>query len=83
MTDTSIKAWTDAARHDPAEYLPTMSHVRVYPYSPGSMNLQIRSEGKITDHGSKQWQVISNAHLDVDAARKLYAALGDWIESQS
>lgn len=81
--DNIIKASTDAARHDPdTEHLPSMSHVRAYGYSPGHMNLQIRSEGKISDHGSKQWWVISNARLDVETAVALHTALQEWIEEQ-
>lgn len=82
MTPTSIKTWTDASRHDPTEHLPNMSHVQAFPYSPARMTLQIRSEGKITGHGSKHWQIISNARLDIDGAMELYAALGKWIKNQ-
>ncbi len=80
---TSIKTWTDAGRFEPAHFLPSMSHVVAYGYSPTTMNLQIRSLGKITDHGSKEWQIISNARLNLDAAIRLHAGLELWIEDQT
>ena len=79
-----FKTWTDAKRFDPAkEYLDKTSHVRVYPYSPGVVSVQIRSEGKTTEMGGgKAWYVNSNAHLDLESAKTLHAALEIWIVEQ-
>lgn len=83
MTNLALtETWTDAQRVDPIkEFLDCMSHVRVYPYSPGVVNVQIRSETKAT-HKRKGWYTISNARLNFEAAQTLHAALQVWLEEQ-
>ena len=83
MTNLALtETWTDAQRFDPLkEYLGSMSHVRVYPYSPGIVNVQIRSESEETSK-RKGWYIISNARLNFEAAQALHAALQVWLEEQ-
>ncbi len=83
MTNLALtETWTDSDRIDPLkEYLAFMSHVRVYPYSPGIVNVQIRSESKETSK-RKGWYTISNARLNLEAAQTLHAALQVWLEEQ-
>ncbi len=82
MTNTCVETPTHATRFPADEELHYLKHVRLYGYSPGVVALQVRSLGKITNHGKVQFAVVSHALLDVTAAVELYAALGEWIEEQ-
>lgn len=81
MDETLIEASTTTTRA--SHPITHTNHVRFWPSSPSWASLQIRTEGRISDHGSKSWQCYSTADLDVTAAMELYAALGEWIKSQT
>ena len=80
-----IETFTETRKHDPdsRDALSHTKHVRLWPSSPGRLSLQIRTEGSISDHGTKSWQCYSTASLNLDAAKMLHAALQIWIEEQA
>ncbi len=82
MTNLTLtKTWTNAYRYDPLkEDMSSLSHIRVYAYSPGVVAVQIRSETK--SRKRKTWNIISSANLNLEAARAVKAALDTWILEQ-
>jgi hypothetical protein len=81
--DKLIKATASTKIYDPERRpLSDLGVVRAYGESPGGLGLQIRSAGSTTNRGRKTWHSISHARLDLDSARALYAALGEWIGEQ-
>ena len=80
MTDTLIKTATHTDRM--SRHVNHTSHIRLYPSSPGRMTLQIRSEGKISDHGTKSWRCIGSASVDPLVAKELRDALDAWLRLQ-
>ncbi len=49
---------------------------------PPSLIVEIRSEGKITDHATRSWCCVSQATMTLRQAKELRAALDNWIAVQ-
>ncbi len=84
MKDTSILA-ISTLTHRLGDECQIMhrQHVRVYGYAPGVMSLQIRSEGGILGSGrGKSYKCYSDAHIDLEGALAVRAALTAWIDEQ-
>lgn len=78
-TETATAKW-------PTE-LPDTSHLSLYDvpgYGKGPTRLivEIRSEGKITDHATRSWCCVSQATMGLAEAKALRDGLDNWIEIQ-
>lgn len=81
MNDTLIHcSTTTTAVHDPKRKpLENTNHVRAYPHSPGCMALQIRSAGRVSNHGTVNRHCFSTALMSPEEVELLRDALNEYL----
>jgi hypothetical protein len=83
MDDTLIRTATPVGafrRHnDPEKGWQDMSCVRVYPCSPGSLQLQLRGTVRQEPAGRNAWPAYMGTYLNAVQARELRDALDRWL----
>lgn len=77
--DTLISTYTHSMVYSAKDVPSHMAHVRLYGSSPDACALQVRSRGKVTDHGSAIRGVVATARMGPPEARELRDALSAWI----
>lgn len=74
-TSTHTKGYRrnhNKARRDEDGLPPDLSHVRIYPYSPGIVALQIRSRDGRLGH-------VAHANMNREALTQLHQVTGEWL----